>query len=303
MCAAPESFLTDDLADGRVLRGASWVWVASMLEPPSKRSRWGPGVAEGLTTVPLGRPIRVVLFAGAFRAVRTRVRSVARRASGGAVPWRCLSEPGIRASLSRGRRRCWRKLLAPVVLAVYATHAALRFARRPRAELALRRRVRAALARVVTVPDIHAPSILEQVRLLSADLGLVYGAPVLKPQLFEIPAFGTLGIHHGKLPRYRGMKTTFWAMLNGEQTAGVTIQKINAGVDTGDVVCAGEVPLQGKRYGRVDAEVQALGLTLYLAAIVAVKRGEAFYRSQEQGGVPCTASHRRAIFFGSGTDS
>jgi hypothetical protein len=51
---------------------------------------------------------------------------------------------------------------------------------------------------------------------LAPDLGLIYGSPILKPELFEIPRCGTLGIHHGKVPAYRGNKTTFWAMYNGE---------------------------------------------------------------------------------------
>ena len=79
----------------------------------------------------------------------------------------------------------------------------------------------------------------------------VCGAPILKPELFEIPAFGTLGIHHGRLPEYRGKKTTFWAIYNGDSTAGVTIQRINAGLDTGEIVCTGEVPTAGKTTGEL----------------------------------------------------
>ena len=76
---------------------------------------------------------------------------------------------------------------------------------------------------------------------------IFYGGPILKPALFEIPTLGTLGIHHGKLPAYRGKKTTFWAMFNDEPSAGVTIQSVNAGLDTGRGVRAGEgrVGLQG----------------------------------------------------------
>lgn len=130
------------------------------------------------------------------------------------------------------------------------------------------------------VADIHAQTVLEQIHRLSPDIGLIYGSPILKSELFEIPVFGTLGIHHGKVPEYRGKKTTFWAMYNGEDTAGVTIQKVNAGLDTGQVVKSGEVPVGSRRYSAVWNELNDLGLDLYIEAILAVKNGTADPRPQ-----------------------
>jgi methionyl-tRNA formyltransferase len=118
------------------------------------------------------------------------------------------------------------------------------------------------------------------VRSLAPDLGLLYGSPILKPELFEIPTLGTLGIHHGKAPEYRGKKTTFWAMFNGEKTAAVTIQKINAGLDTGEIVKQGEVTIGRRSYRTVCRELEILGLELYLQAIIDVKQGAASYSPQ-----------------------
>lgn len=124
-------------------------------------------------------------------------------------------------------------------------------------------------ARARVVPDVHAPEVLEWVASLDADVGVVYGGPILKPVLFEIPARGTLGVHHGRLPAYRGKKTVFWAILNGEESAGVTIQAINAGLDTGRIVRAGEVPIGRLSYRHVSRRVQALGIDLLLDALLA----------------------------------
>ena len=115
------------------------------------------------------------------------------------------------------------------------------FLRAPRATLAARRDARPALARFETVRDVHAPAVIERLRALAPDLGVIYGGPLLKPELFEIPRLGTLGIHHGRAPKYRGKKTTFWEVFNGEPTAGVTIQRLNRGIDTGDIVRIVEV--------------------------------------------------------------
>jgi methionyl-tRNA formyltransferase len=240
-----------------------------------------------LPTHDLGRPIRVIFFGGAFLepAAREFVARLDEHPEIELIAGVCQSPGfGMRHTAANVLRR--RKLLAPAVLGVYAAEAALRAVQRPRAELALRRRTRRLLNRFVTVSHIHAPEVLDRVRALAPDLGLVYGSPILKPELFEIPCFGTLGIHHGKLPDYRGKKTVFWAMLNGDATAGVTIQRINAGVDTGEIVGTGEVPTKGKRYGRVDAEVQALGVDLYVASILALKRGEARCRPQGRATSP-----------------
>jgi len=134
--------------------------------------------------------------------------------------------------------------------------------------------------RVHFIPNIHAPQVLELVKSLDPDLGLIYGSPILKPELFEIPKLGTLGIHHGKVPEYRGNKTTFWMMYNGEEYAGVTIQKVNKGLDTGIIVKTAEVKAYRRAYQTVFHELEALGVELYIHAILEVKHGVAEFKPQ-----------------------
>lgn len=178
------------------------------------------------------------------------------------------------------KRRSW---LAFPLFAISVIDRTLRFLVRPREEIALQRSLKNISDRIHFVTDIHAQNVLEQVWALGPDLGLIYGSPILKPELFEIPRLGTLGIHHGKVPEYRGNKTTFWAMYNGESVAGVTIQQVNKGLDTGNIVKAGEVSTQGRAYQDVVHELELLGLDLYIQAILEVKHGTAEYK--RQGGV------------------
>jgi len=135
--------------------------------------------------------------------------------------------------------------------------------------------------RIHFIPNIHAQQVLEQVKSLEPDLGLIYGSPILKPELFEIPKLGTLGIHHGKVPEYRGNKTTFWMMYNGEKFAGVTIQKVNKGLDTGSIVKTGEVKAYRRAYQTVFHELERLGVELYIQAILEVKHGVAKFKPQK----------------------
>jgi len=173
-----------------------------------------------------------------------------------------------------------RRALAFPLFALWMFSKALRFIFHPREEITLQRKLKNISGRIHFVKNIHAPDVLQQVCNLKPDLGLIYGSPILKPELFEIPKLGTLGIHHGKVPEYRGNKTTFWMMYNGEQFAGVTIQKVNKGLDTGKIVKIGEVKAYRRAYRAVFHELEALGLDLYLQAILDVKHGVAEYKPQ-----------------------
>jgi methionyl-tRNA formyltransferase len=82
------------------------------------------------------------------------------------------------------------------------------------------------------------------------------------------------------VPEYRGNKTTFWAMYNGEKVAGVTIQRINAGLDTGEIVKEGQVEIGRRSRRTVWRALETLGIELYMAAIAEVKAGTAVYRPQ-----------------------
>ena len=234
----------------------------------------------GALREPLSRPIRVVVFGGGPVLLYGIKQFICRLEAHPDIELTaviCQSpDPSFRGIV----RDLWRRrgmLALPLLLMFYGGRL-LRFLRRPGVEIKLRRQLARIAGRSEFVRDIHDPKVLAQVRALQADLGLIYGSPILKPALFEIPAYGTLGIHHGKMPEYRGKKTTFWAMFNGEASAGVTIQKVNAGLDTGEIVQQGEVAVKGRSLRSVWNELEALGLALYLQAILEIRQGTATYQ-------------------------
>jgi methionyl-tRNA formyltransferase len=75
-----------------------------------------------------------------------------------------------------------------------------------------------------------------QFRDLHADLGVVvaYGH-LLKPELLAIPRFGLVNVHASLLPRWRGAAPIQWALLAGDTETGVTIMRVEAGLDSGAV--------------------------------------------------------------------
>ena len=230
----------------------------------------------------LERPIRVVLFGGGpglthdvkeflYRLeVHPQIELLAAICQAESQSWSTVFK-------DLWQRRGW---LAFPLFITRITSNLIRYLKNPQKENQLNKKLVQISTRVHNVKDIHAQEVKDFVRSLEPDLGLIYGSPILKPDLFEIPALGTLGIHHGKVPAYRGNKTTFWAMYNGETVAGVTIQKINAGLDTGSIVKEGEVLIGRRSYQSVWRNLEALGLDLYIQAIIDVKNGTATYRPQ-----------------------
>jgi peptidoglycan/xylan/chitin deacetylase (PgdA/CDA1 family) len=95
--------------------------------------------------------------------------------------------------------------------------------------------------RLIAVEDMSAPSTVQQVQSFGADLGLSLAAPILKRALFSIPRLGTLNLHKGRVPDYRGMPPAFWELWNDEQQVGCTVHWVDDGLDTGAIARRGMV--------------------------------------------------------------
>jgi len=234
-----------------------------------------------MTSATEGIRIRVVLFGGAYLqpGAQRFLVLIAEHPEMELVGAFCEGPgQGWRHRLGNLWRR--RGLFALPVLFLDGLDWLRRFLRNPVEGLRFERRLRRAMRKVQTIPDIHAPDVLTRVRALAPDIGVIYGAPVLRPELFEIPRLGTLGIHHGRVPEYRGKKTTFWEIYNGERVAGVTIQRVNKGIDTGEIVKRGEVGIRNRGYTAVERDTEALGLSLFAQAILDVYHGQAAFTPQ-----------------------
>lgn len=76
-----------------------------------------------------------------------------------------------------------------------------------------------------------------------------YGG-ILKAEVISLPALGVLNLHSGRLPEYRGVMASFWAMLSGDLELGTTLHFISdASIDTGNIISRTTTPLiHGKSY-------------------------------------------------------
>ena len=66
---------------------------------------------------------------------------------------------------------------------------------------------------------------------------------ILPKRILDLPRFGCLNVHTSLLPRYRGAAPIQWAILNGDAETGVTIMKMDVGLDTGDILTQAKTPV------------------------------------------------------------
>ena len=92
--------------------------------------------------------------------------------------------------------------------------------------------------------DPNATAFLQQLKRLSPDVVITVAfGHLLKEQLLTLPSEGCLNVHASLLPKYRGAAPIAWAILKGETVTGVTIMKMDAGLDTGPILAQRETPI------------------------------------------------------------
>ena len=67
---------------------------------------------------------------------------------------------------------------------------------------------------------------------------------ILKDELLHLPQYGCINLHYSLLPKYRGAAPVQWAILNGEQTTGVTVFQLDSGMDTGSIYLQQELEIR-----------------------------------------------------------
>jgi methionyl-tRNA formyltransferase len=84
---------------------------------------------------------------------------------------------------------------------------------------------------------IRRPEVVDQLAAIRADCMVVVGYGQIIPQaIIDLPPLGIINVHASLLPKYRGAAPIQWAIARGETRTGVTTMKIDAGLDTGNML-------------------------------------------------------------------
>ena len=76
-----------------------------------------------------------------------------------------------------------------------------------------------------------------------ADVGISLGNGYIGKNIFSIPKYGMLNVHHEILPQYKNAQSIIWQIYNGSINTGYTIHKIDQHIDTGEILFEKTVPI------------------------------------------------------------
>lgn len=115
-----------------------------------------------------------------------------------------------------------------------------------------------------------------QLETLRPDAIIVVGYGRIVPQwMIDLPRFGNLNLHASLLPKYRGAAPIQWAIANGESVTGVTTMRIDAGLDTGDILLQRELPiLRDDTAETLAPRLASIGAELMVETLRALESGQ-----------------------------
>lgn len=116
---------------------------------------------------------------------------------------------------------------------------------------------------------------LAEMRELQPDLMVVAAYGLLLPQaVLDLPNLGCINVHASLLPRWRGAAPVHYAILNGDPVTGCTLMQMEAGLDTGPMLCQRETRIgEHETCGELTARLAGLGADLLVDSMTALLVG------------------------------
>lgn len=97
---------------------------------------------------------------------------------------------------------------------------------------------------IVQPNSLKDPEVRETLSTYDPDLLIVVAYGLILPQaVLDIPIWGSINVHASLLPKLRGAAPIQWALISGEKETGVTTMRLDAGLDTGDLLLQETIPI------------------------------------------------------------
>jgi methionyl-tRNA formyltransferase len=101
--------------------------------------------------------------------------------------------------------------------------------------------------------------------------------------MLDLPPLGNINLHASLLPKYRGAAPIQWAIARGETVTGVTTMKIDAGLDTGDILLQQEIPIAADDTAETLApKLAVVGAKLTVETLRGSQTGDIHPRKQDE---------------------
>ena len=124
--------------------------------------------------------------------------------------------------------------------------------------------------------------LLDRLREIAPDMIVVAAFGQILPQsVIDIPRLGCINVHGSLLPLLRGASPMHAAILNGYDESGITIMRMDAGLDTGDMISKAACDIRGMDITEVTEVLSNAGAKLLVETIPHIADGTAVYEKQD----------------------
>ena len=136
---------------------------------------------------------------------------------------------------------------------------------------------------IIQTQDVRQPDFLDTFQRLAADLVIVAAfGQILPESIIDSPREGCINIHPSLLPKYRGAAPINWAIINGEKKTGVTVMKMDKGMDSGDILLQEETIIGEKEtFGELHDRLAKTGAALLLKTLSLLPAGHIHPKPQD----------------------
>ena len=150
---------------------------------------------------------------------------------------------------------------------------------------------------VLAQSELNSAEFRKLIKTYDPDLFISVASPIIfKKKLIGIPRLGCINVHHAPLPKYRGMLPSFWQLYHGEKQAGITIHRIDEGIDTGDIIVQHSLPINPKEsLDELILRTKMESARLMVTVIDSFRKGEVQYKKMAGEGSYFTFPSREDV--------
>ena len=144
---------------------------------------------------------------------------------------------------------------------------------------------------------VKEPENIEVLRKYEPDIIIVAAFGQIVPKsILDMPKYGCVNVHASLLPKYRGAAPIQWAVINGDEVTGVTIMRMNEGIDTGDMIAKKTVRLaEDETGGSLFDKLAQVGAQLCVETMEMIEAGKVEYIPQNNEEATHTSMIRKEL--------
>jgi methionyl-tRNA formyltransferase len=153
-----------------------------------------------------------------------------------------------------------------------------KFSQSPVKEMAIRNGLR-----VLQPESVKNEGFFSELKNLCPDLIVVVAfGEILQKRILDIPKWGAINVHASLLPKYRGAAPIQWAIINGDEVTGISIIRMDEGMDTGEILHLQEVPIQpDETAGELEDRISIIGAKCLIKTLRDIEEGKAILKPQD----------------------